>query len=59
MRATKATLRARYCADVERLVVAQRPALAGRMDWDAVLYHFLCTSHSAQEAADAIVASIR
>lgn len=54
MRATKATLRARYCAEVERLAVAQLPALAGRMDWDGVLYHYL-SGHSAQAAADALV----
>ncbi len=54
MRATKATLRARYCLEVERLVLAQLPALAGRMDWNGVTYHFL-SGHSAQYAADALV----
>lgn len=52
MRATKATIRARYCAEVERLAVAQLPALAGRIDWNLVTYHFL-SGVSAQEAARA------
>lgn len=50
----RATLRARYCAEVERLAVAQLPALAGRMDWDTVL-HLMFANYTASEAADRIV----
>jgi hypothetical protein len=51
---SKAARKAAYCRDVERLVVAARPDVAGRMDWDDVLYHFHY-GHSVEEAVAAIL----
>ena len=52
-RATKASRRAEWMAAYERALVARIPALAGRVEWNAAVYHWY--AGLTPEAAAALV----